>query len=159
MRHIIIILLSGLLLATNGYAVTNKIPKTCTPLPVRGESIVFNVSKATVFLIHNLSNTAVWLIHPIKDASASAGWNSLLQSDKWSALILNQDKFELTCIESKPGHEQQVACENLISICQCPDIKVPESENITYWAGENKNLSSLVSYIGGRGLGIPAHFL
>ena len=157
MKIIIAVILSCAILS-NLYAITNKIPKKCSPLPVRGESVLLNATKPTVMFVHNLSNSALWIIHPTKEANSSAGWNSLLQSDKWSALVLNQQKFELICIESKPGHEQQVACENLLAVCQCADIKVPEQDNATYWAGENKNLTNLVSHIGGRGLEIPSKF-
>ena len=70
--------------------------------------------------------------------------------------MLKKSSFELTCIESSPGHEQQAPCEGLLTVCQWPTVKAPTSDSGTYWAGENMGLSDLLGYLGGRGFSLPA---
>ena len=75
-------------------------------------------------MIHNISEMDLWITHPISDPSAGAGWSSRLQSKRWSAFALGSQSFELSCIESKPGHEQQVPCAGALVVCQWPNVAI-----------------------------------
>ncbi|KTC84638.1 MULTISPECIES: hypothetical protein [Legionella] len=148
--------LSILLLLFNGMVTAgDNLPSSCKPVAVKGESVMVSAKKPLLVIIHNLSNSDLWITHPVSDPGASAGWSSRLQADNWSALALDKENFELSCIESKPGHEQQVPCQGAISLCSWAKVTMPAKETGTYWAGENMTLSNLKEHLGGRGFELP----
>lgn len=124
-------------------------PTGCIPLAVQGELVKLSTDKPLIAMIHNLSNTDLWITHPVTDSGAQAGWSSRLESGKWSALALDSQtkKFTLSCIESKPGHEQQIPCSDVLAVCQWPDTKMPEKKSGTFWAGEDMDMLPLKAYI------------
>lgn len=132
-------------------------PARCAPLVVTGDLVVLPAAKSMVTMIHNLSSTDLWITHPVSDPNMSAGWSSHLQAGNWSALILDDTQFELSCIESRPGHEQQVACSSVLAVCQWPASSLPEKSHETYWAGEDMSLSPLIAYIKRRGFILSTH--
>jgi len=131
-------------------------PVGCNALVVHEEAMTLVTEKPTVVMIHNLSTIDIWITHPVSDPSASAGWSSRLQAGNWSALALDSKSFELSCIESRPGHEQQIPCAGVLAACQWPTATVPKGETSTYWAGEDMPLSALTAHIGSRGFKLPA---
>jgi hypothetical protein len=134
----------------------NTLPSSCKPLQMEGISVMLSAKKPIVMMIHNLSHTGLWITHPVSEPSASAGWSSRLQVGNWSALALDKDAFELSCIESKPGHEQQVPCSAVISVCEWPTVVMSTKETGTFWAGEDMTLSGLIAHLKGRGFELPA---
>lgn len=153
MRVVFSLVLVLLLSAANA---DESIPASCKPITVEGESAMLSTEKPVLVMIHNQSKTDLWITHPVSDPSASAGWSSRLQAGNWSALALDKESFELTCIESKPGHEQQVPCTGVISACRWSSIAMPAQTTGTFWAGEDMTLSALISHLGGRGFELPA---
>ena len=133
------------------------LPARCTPLVVSGDLVVLPAAKSMVTMIHNLSTSDLWITHPVSDPSVSAGWSSHLQAGNWSALVLDGTEFELSCIESKPGHEQQVSCSTVLAVCQWSATSLPKKSTGTYWAGEDMSLSPLIAYIKRRGFVLSTH--
>ncbi|GGI87203.1 hypothetical protein [Legionella impletisoli] len=132
------------------------LPFGCKPVAVTEETVKLKASKSALVMIHNWSTSDLWITHPVSDPGASAGWSSRLQAGNWSALALTEKEFELSCIESKPGHEQQIPCSGVLSVCKYTNIAWPlKSDGSTYWAGEDQSLNALKSYIGRRGFVIP----
>lgn len=149
-------IISTLLMLSFGLAsAETTIPTSCKPVAVKGELVTVSAKKPLLVIIHNLSNSDLWITHPVSNPSASAGWNSRLQAGKWSALALDKPSFALSCIESRPGHEQQVPCTGMISVCQWRKITMPGQSSGTFWAGENMNLQALIEHLSGRGFGLP----
>ena len=132
------------------------LPARCTPLVVSGDLVIVPATKSTVTLIHNLSSTDLWVTHPVSDPGAGADWSSHLQAGNWSALVLNDEKFELSCIESRPGHEQQVSCSSVLAVCQWPATDLPQKASDTWWAAEDMLLSPMIAYIKRRGFVLAA---
>ena len=126
-------------------------PAGCQPLPLSGESAILKAKKPKLIFIHNTSSENLWITHPVVEPSASAGWNSQLQAGNWSALVVNKGPFALNCIESRPGHEQQVPCEGVMALCQWKQVKFPKESKTTFWAGENKTVPALKTALGERG--------
>jgi len=131
-------------------------PNTCQPIAVQEEAVELTTKKPALILIHNLSKNDLWITHPVSDPSASAGWSSRLQAGKWSALSLDKEKFAFTCIESKPGHEQQIPCKEAVAVCKFSNVTNPTQSKGTFWAGEDMSLPSLLTYLGGRGFELPS---
>lgn len=130
-------------------------PPGCKAIVVEDQSVLLSTPKPAIIMIHNLSEGDVWITHPVADPSASAGWSSRLQGNNWSALALSEKSFELSCIESKPGHEQQVPCAGVLAVCKWSIKKMPQGVTGTYWAGEDMTLSALTAHITGRGFVLP----
>lgn len=130
-------------------------PTTCEPVVVKDESVVLKAKDPLLVLIHNVSQNDLWITHPVSEPSASAGWSSHLEAGNWSALAVDKESFELSCIESKPGHEQQVPCAGVITICDWTAVKTPEQVKGTFWASENASLATLMSQLVGRGFKLP----
>ncbi len=131
-------------------------PNGCKAVMVEGEALNLSAKKRALVMIHNLSSIDLWVTHPVTEASANAGWSSRLDAGNWTALALDDASFELSCIESRPGHEQQVPCAGLLSVCQFSPVKATKAESGTFWAGENMALSALMAHVGSRGFVLPS---
>jgi hypothetical protein len=143
-----------LILVGNSWAA--DFPNRCIGIPIRDLTVILSADRPSVVLLNNVSRSDIWITHPVPEPSASAGWNSRLQPGNWSALALNEKQFEISCIESKPGHEQQVPCSSVISVCRFHHVKSTEPATATFWIGENMDLDSLHTIIGQRGFEISA---
>ena len=152
MKYILSIIL--VLVAINARA-AEIFPASCKPLMVHEELVKLSTDVPVLVMIHNLSTVDIWITHPVSEPNASAGWSSRLQAGNWSALALDKKTFELSCIESRPGHEQQVPCAGLLAACQWTPVKTPKSESGTFWAGEDMTLSALTAHVGSRGFVLP----
>jgi hypothetical protein len=144
-----------LLLTTTLCIAETSLPVGCHALAVQGNTLTLQAKKNKMIFIHNITQTDLWITHSVTNPSTSAGWSSRLQGENWSALALDKGPFEIQCIESKPGHEQQVPCVGAIIVCQWNGVKFPKQSKGTYWAEEDMSLSALTTAIGTRGFVIP----
>ena len=131
-------------------------PAGCTPLVVHDELVKLSTEKPILVMIHNLSTTDLWITHPVSEPNTPASLSSRLQAGNWSALALDSKSFELSCIESRPGHEQPVPCAGLVVACQWLNSTAPKAESGTFWAGEDMTLSALKAHVGSRGFVLNA---
>ncbi len=139
------------------YAIADEstLPKGCQAVTVQGDIVTVQTKKNSLAFIHNLSSADLWITHPVEDAGASAGWTSRVQSGNWSALALEKGSFVLNCIESRPGHEQQIPCEGAVAVCTWKRVKFPSNAQGNFWASEDMSLSGLIAAVGARGFVIP----
>jgi len=143
------------LLMTSYVFAESILPVGCQAVAVQGESVTIKAKNSKLVFIHNLATTDLWITHPVTNPSASGGWTSRLQAGNWSALAVDKGPFALNCIESRPGHEQQIPCEGAIAVCQWKGVKMPAKNQSTFWAGEDMSLSALTAAIGSRGFVVP----
>jgi len=134
----------------------STLPVGCNAVAVQGEAVTLQVKKNSLVFIHNLTSTDIWITHPVTDPSVNDGVSSRLQAGNWSSLAVDKGPFVLNCIESRPGHEQQVPCEGAIAVCKWKKVKTPANTKGTFWAAEDMSLSALTAAIGARGFKIPA---
>lgn len=153
MNYLLLLVLSLLSFVASA---KKEVPESCNPLAVQGETLMLSVDKPQVMLIHNSSNLDLWVTHPVSDPGASAGFSSRIQAGKWSALVVDQKAFELSCIESKPGHEQQIPCTGTINVCQWSEVTLPNQSSGIFWAAENMELPALITHLGSNGFGLPS---
>jgi len=142
-----------LIIIMSGASAEEILPSGCKPLVVQKESLTLPENEPSLVMIHNLSNNDLWLTHPTSEAGVNL--NTQLQAGNWSALALDKEVFELGCIESRPGHEQQVPCFDVLAVCQWLTAKRPENIVGTVWAGEDMVLSALTAYVGRHGFVLP----
>ncbi|MBP6918057.1 MAG: hypothetical protein KBB94_04005 [Legionellaceae bacterium] len=128
-------------------------PTGCIPWPIHEAIPTFTNTQPSILMLHNLSNNDLWVTRSANDQGAQAGFNSLLQAGKWSSLAINLDKTSLPikCIESQPGHEQEISCADVLAICQWPKTKFPEIDSGIFWAGENMHLAPLQAFLARQG--------
>lgn len=124
---------------------------SCKSVAVSDEDFIALEDKSNLVLFHNLSKMDVWLIYKLESETNSNNSQeaSRLQADHWSALVLNNAAFKLSCIESQPGHEQMIPCVGIISMCRSTLSKAPMQVN--GWAAENMIVTHLIEYLGSRG--------
>lgn len=150
----LLVSLSLLCFAVAGFA-ESTLPAGCQALAVQGETVTIKAKDARLIFIHNITAHDLWITHPVANSGVSAGWTSRLEGGKWSALALDKPPFIIGCIESKPGHEQQIPCEGSIAMCHWPQVSVPDGQQGSFWAAENMSLSALTAAVGGRGFVLP----
>lgn len=138
-------LVAGALFAKSGF------PVGCKAIVMRGQTVNLKTKHAKTMFIHNISSSDLWLTHPVTGEGANAGWTSRIQAGNWSALAVDKPSFILGCIESKPGHEQEVPCEGAIQACQWRQANPPKGEKGTFWAAEDQPLAVLTAALESRG--------
>lgn len=109
--------------------------KHCQPVAVSGESMALTTKKPAFFLIQNTASSDVWLSHSSTDREGDM--TIRIAPRQWSALILKQSNFTINCIESRPGHEQQLPCDSLLTVCQAEKIRIPSAEQNTHFMTNN----------------------
>ncbi len=142
-----------LLITTVSYA-DEALPTSCKAVAINNEGLVLSKTPVLV-MVHNSSDLDLWLLSSLSDHAF--GESSHLQAGNWSALIASKEKIAVRCIESKPGHEQQISCKTVIAICEWPAVTLPKQGlNDELWAAENQHLAPLLEKLGGHGYEIPA---
>lgn len=151
----VIAILGLLVLSSSVIAAESTLPKGCQAVTVQGNEVSIRAKKNALVFIHNLALVDVWVTHPETGPEVGTSWTSRLQGEKWSALSLAKGPFALNCIESRPGHEQQVPCEGVIAVCTWNKVKFPENTQGTFWVAEDMSLSALKAAVGARGYVLP----
>ncbi|OGV33191.1 MAG: hypothetical protein A3E88_04855 [Legionellales bacterium RIFCSPHIGHO2_12_FULL_35_11] len=141
------IFISALLLSNFIYA-EEIYPSGCLPVVIKGNSLILSAEKYNIIAVHNLSKGELWVINP----GYETGFNPLsskLQAEKWSSLVLNKqlNSYILNCIESSPGHEQQISCRDTLAVCYWPKALVPENRKGIFWIGEDMDMLPLTAYL------------
>lgn len=151
MRKSTILLIMGI---SYGCFANNIPPSGCKMVPFSGATVILSKEPPSLVLLHNVSALDVWITRPISHPSASAGWSSRLKPKHWSALALGSQQIELGCIESKPGHEQQIPCEGVLIACRWQgfvDARMTQKPNQTFWAAEDMRLPALLMAVERQG--------
>jgi hypothetical protein len=151
MRQIFCIILATIIYSNTSVGAALEVyPKKCVPFVVQGTTLKIKLKPPAIVMVHNLSKHDIWMTHNTRDG-VSAGWSSKLNVRRWSALALTKATFEMTCIESTPGHEQNIACEDAVAACVWSPAQLPEGSEGVFWAGENRSLAPLIAHIERRG--------
>lgn len=130
-------------------------PPACRPITIQGETVHLPAGKPRLIMLHNLSEFDLWITRPMTEQNNSTGFSSRLQSNHWSALAIGKKTLSLNCIESKPGHEQQIACQQTLALCEWPITTKKQNKHAVFFAGENMTLPTLTAYINRLGFELP----
>lgn len=146
---------SFLLLSLSVIAGESTLPVGCHALRVQDETITLLAKKNKLVFIHNLTQADLWITHPLTEPNTDAALATRLEAGSWAALSLDKGPFILNCIESRPGHEQQVPCEGAVALCEWKKVGFPEYAKGVFWAAENMSLAALRAGVGARGFILP----
>ncbi|HLD16208.1 MAG TPA: hypothetical protein VJB02_00630 [Coxiellaceae bacterium] len=145
-----ILLLSGF----NGFKDKTVYPAGCKPIqasfqqggwvlsPQPGDS---SSPSSKLYVIYNDSQQALVLDRITASfPGAQAGWRSPIAPNRWSALMLNDSNFVLSCQKQQGTLVEQVNCKQKIRVCRIP-MPVPASGTASgsYWLSESVSLSRL----------------
>lgn len=143
--YFIFLLLPGFLYAKEAF------PKGCVPIVLsqNTQTVILKLKPPAIVMLHNLTDNDLWVIHPVSEFGVSAGWSTRIESDKWTALNLSYNEFALNCIESIPGHEQQVQCSEVLAACSYDNVteSVDPKFATTYFIAENLILPETVALL------------
>lgn len=143
----------GLFLLSSFTFAESTLPPKCKAVAVVGESVTVQAKKNKLIFIHNITNTDLWITEQSDDTSQLTG---RLQAGKWSALGQTKGSLSLNCIESRPGHEQQIPCEGSIAVCLWDKADFPPNhERSNFWAGEDQSLPAITATLGAHGFVLP----
>lgn len=90
----------------------------CQPLLLSTDPLVLTTQKPIQIFFHNISAHPVFVSHPLRPV-----WSQRIDADKWSVLLLTAKRLTVTCVESLPGHEQVVPCQQVLTACKRPSTE------------------------------------
>lgn len=129
-------------------------PYGCKPMALRGEVISIPEGDTRLILFHNLSKMDLW-ITPVTQHQTRP-MSTRIKSGLWSALVTEKESLILNCIESRPGHEQHIACFEGVAACEWLLDGHPDKPTGLFWGAENRALGSLTAYLGRQGFVVPS---
>lgn len=138
------------------------LPKKLMP---ENQNIILNTAAyqhaARLYFIKNISPITLWLSHPqtkhghaphlVADEGgiAHAGWDSKIDPGNWSAILLTQKDFAISCASLKKHQVKILDCSELISVCE-PNIELSINVRGNYWFVENKPWQSFIKGVKAR---------
>ncbi len=118
-------------------------PKGCQPLTITASQIDMKLKRNQLLFVHNLSDKQIWLADrrvPKLTRGLSAG--------TWSVLYAPKLPLSWRCIQAEQGHEQHVACQAVLGICQWSALAPKNMESVKMmWLLENQNLAYAKAYL------------
>ena len=107
-------------------------------------------SGSNLYFLHNTSDQSIWLMHPHKHIGASAGWVSLIDANRWTAIWVSKRKFQLAC--QLKNSQKKVPCNKFLGVKQKPIQRSPTSAyGQDFWVAENLSKADLIKVIKQRG--------
>ncbi len=131
----------------------------CAPVDTKSQDkIIFlpgpTAGTAQIYFLKNISKHSIWIDHPVKNAPVSAGWSSYLRPGNWSAFLLTQKDFAISCVAIRPGKVDYLDCAQEISVCAPTNLKFNPARKSSYWLVEDKPLDDLVKALQNRGVSV-----
>lgn len=135
-----ITVLTVLLLLGMSIAKASELPKGCRILDVNKPDIELSSAKDLMFYIQNDHTSDIYL------ADKDDPLRTIKISPKhWGVFIAKaKQPSEFSCIESKPGSEQKLACQGMIKICQIETMKYGEPYLNGFWAAQDLTLDQSI---------------
>lgn len=131
---------------------------TCTPLTSGKHTKLITLPgvedphATKVYFINNVSKESLWVDHPVKNRTAQAGWSSYLRPGQWSALLLNQKNFDLSCAVIQPGNVINRDCSESLAVCVPSKFVFNSKRKGSYWLVEDQKWDDLLLSLAKRGV-------
>lgn len=118
-------------------------PNHCHAMVLDSPLFQLAPQKKQLINFHNISNTDIWLGN-----FQSPRWTLKLLPGQWSVFYAPKQQVSWKCIESRIGHEQQVACQEVLAVCQT-SANPPKKDAMTInqWLLENKGIVAVDAYL------------
>lgn len=155
-----IIILLLLFSSLTAYAETDPVyPPNCTTkmISFQGNNLILGI-KATdrqhrAYVLYNASSTPILVRHISDGELLSLPMPSIVQPNKWTAILLEENYFPMSCQEYSDYGRFNVPCSSVIKACELAVSPVMLSAQGEYWITENDDsFSSLFKGIRGEGI-------
>jgi hypothetical protein len=152
-------LLSALLLQAT-VASADEFPKGCSSKDIlySGDEVVLASvpTKETyrVFVFGNATDRPIQVNHILPETNPKWQiWDSEINEDQWSALLLGQTNFSMTCQQKEGEAWDKVPCKDVVKVCELAVSEVMQSSRGNYWITENQpNQAQLFGWIRFQGI-------
>jgi hypothetical protein len=119
------------------------LPTGCQALALQGMNIESQASTEKLYFFHNISGKEIWLANR-QSPKLTVG----MQPEAWNILYVPEQALSFRCIQVETGHEQQVACQEVMALCEW-SVRPPESlktKNAS-WLVENQSILVSKAYL------------
>lgn len=110
---------------------------------IRGRELLLAPStqkdRQRLYVFHNDSKYPVTLGLAPAGTMASAGWDTQLPPQHWTALVLARTDFRIQCDFLKKGKTLSAPCSDLIRVCQIAEPDFMIGTEGTYWLAEDQS--------------------
>ena len=108
-----------------------------------------------IWIIRNISSEAVLINHEKQDPGAGAGWASKISAHAYSALMLDQPSFSITCQTYPAG--VYLDCYQVLQIVgmHSETHLSGQSASGTYWLAEDTHLFAILFHLRLLGFWVP----
>ena len=89
-----------------------------------------------IYLLHNISKKTIVFNHQT-DREMNAGWSSTISPNRWSALLIHQHSFSMTCTQITSSGVSYLDCSQVAKVCQVTNLNMHEKQ-AAYWMSENR---------------------
>lgn len=106
-----------------------------------------------VFVFKNITHSPVMLAQADEQNILGIQFNTVIQPDKWSALLSERPDFKLICKDLVGSEPWPIACHQVIRACELRVSPIMDSALGQYWITENNGSTrSLYGEIRGHGI-------
>ncbi len=132
MKKVLFLILS--MLSVNAFS-SEMADLNCASKEIKAEGLrlLLNTKTAAtqIYVFKNKTQNELELNH-IKKGGMGAGWASSLASGNWSALMVTEKNFNLTCATKGKA----ISCKKALQICQTKKTRIKADGS--YWIFENQ---------------------
>lgn len=112
------------------------LPKGCKIQDINQAQLTLKSNTDALFFIQNNHTMDLYLVD-----SSQHIMTTKLSPSQWSVLAAKKKQPTIfQCVESRPGSEQRISCQGLMTICQISPKKAFEDFNTSHWAVEDTSL-------------------
>lgn len=128
--------------ATCGFA-KEIFPKGCEAKSIDQPQLQVPAARNQLVFLHNLSENHIWLANPVHPKMTVE-----MKPGQWNVLYLPKGDDTWKCIQSIPGHEQQISCQIGMAVCQW-SAKISKSKRPKQntWLAENTSYAEAKAYL------------
>lgn len=130
-------------LCSNLVLAKEYLPTGCQAVALQGMNIDSIPTTKKLYFFHNISGKEIWLANR-QSPKLTVG----MQPEAWNILYAPQQPLSWRCIQVETGHEQQVACQEVMALCEWA-AQAPDSLNTksASWLVENQSILVAKAYL------------
>ena len=138
------IIISFILTSMSGLVLAKEyLPRGCQAVALQGMTMDSLASSEKLYFFHNISGKEIWLANR-QSPKLTVG----MKPQEWNVLFTPAQALSWRCIQVEKGHEQQVACQEVLALCEW-SVEPPESltTKTALWLIENQSITESKAYL------------
>lgn len=110
--------------------------------------------KQRLFLMKNISSYNLTLKHTDEKSFMDLGWETTLDRDKWSALVIDNKDIPIQCLVSVEDNINGVSCQDALEVCLLERTQFALSSPGSFWLAQNTSLHTVLTSFRKNGIKI-----